>query len=95
MIKAKPFNGVQGVNSVSKRDELDTNQGVISSAVVNIPLSFHAATDEWREQRTGRILDNVVVVDKQDIKGVSCSHTEVLGKELLNLNNKKGHCERY
>ena len=90
MIKAEPFNGVQGVNSVSKRDELHPNQGVVSSTVVNVPFSFQASTDEGGEQRTGTELDNVVVVQKQIEDVVPSSYSEMRCKEILELNKGNG-----
>ena len=49
MVKAKPLDGVQGVDCVREGDELDTNQSIVSTAVINIPLSFQATADEGRE----------------------------------------------
>lgn len=85
MIKTKPLNGVQSVHGVGERDELDTNQSVVGTAVINIPLSFQAATDEGREQRTGGILDNVAIVEEQKENTVFCPHTEMKSKELFEL----------
>ena len=89
MIKAKLFDGVQSVNSVGKRDELDANKRVISTTVVNVPLCFKATSDEGGEQRTGRVLHNVVIVEKQKEKAVPCSHIKVRGKDLFDLKNNQ------
>ena len=89
MIKTKPLDGVQSVNRVGEGDELDANQGVVSTAVINIPLSFHAATDEGREQRTGTKLDDVAIVEEQKENVVFCSHTEMKSKELFELRKGK------
>ena len=63
MIKTKPFDGVQSIDSVGKRDELDSDQGAISAAIINIALSFLAATDDRGEQGTGAELHNVAIVE--------------------------------
>ena len=91
VIKAKPFNGIQSVDGVGEGDELDTNQSVVSTAVVNIPLSFQAATDEGREQRTGTKLDDVSIVEEQKENVIFCSHPEMKSNELFEL--KKGKCD--
>ena len=91
MIKTEPFNGVQGVHSVGKRDELYPNQCVIGTTIVNVPLSFHTTSDEGRKQGAWGVLHDVVVVEKQEEKGVSCSHIEVQGKELFDLKITKRH----
>jgi len=62
VIKAKPLDGVQSVDGIGEGDELDTNYSVVSTAVIDIPLSFQAAMDERREQRTWTILDDVAIV---------------------------------
>ena len=64
MIKTKPLNGVQSVHGVGEGYELDTNQSVVSAAVVNIPFGFQAATNEGREQRTGTKFDDVAIVEE-------------------------------
>lgn len=86
VIKTEPFNGVQCVDSVGEGNKLHTNQGVVCSAVVNIPLSFQTAADEGREQGTGTKLDNVAVVEEQKEDVVLCSHAKVKSKQLLELN---------
>ena len=88
VIKAQPFNGVQSIDSVGKSDELDTNQSVVGTAIVNIPFGFQAATYEGGEQRTRAELDNVAIVEEKKEKVVFCSHAEVKSKELLELNNR-------
>ena len=89
MIKAKPLDGVQCVHGVGEGDELDTNQSVVSTAIVNIPLSFQAATDEGREKRTGTKLDDVAIVEKQKKNAIFCPHTEMKSKELFKLKKEK------
>ena len=90
MIKTKPLDGIQGVDCVGEGDELDANQSVVSTAVINIPLGFQAATDEGREQRTGTILDNVAIVDKQKENGIFRPHTKMKSKKLFELRKEKG-----
>ena len=85
VIKAKPLDGIQGVDCVGEGDELDTNQSIVGTAVINIPLSFQAATDEGREQRTGTILDNVAIVEEQKENVIFCSHTKMKSKEFFEL----------
>ena len=89
MIKAKPLDGVQCVHGVGEGDELDTNQSVVSTAVVYIPLSFQAATDEGREKRTWTELDDVAIVEKQKKNVVFCAHTKMKSKELFELKKEK------
>ena len=85
MVKTKPLDGVQRVDCVGEGDELDTNQSVVSTAVINIPLGFQAATDEGREQRTGAILDNVAIVEKQKKNSIFCPHTKMKSKKFFEL----------
>ena len=89
MIKTKPLDGVQSVNSVGEGDELDTNQRVVSTTVVNIPLSFQAATDKRREQRTGTKLDDVAVVEEEKENGIFRPHTKMKSKELFELRKEQ------
>ena len=58
---------------------------MVSTAVINIPLGFQAATDKGREQRTGTILDNVAIVDKQKENGIFRPHTKMKSKKLFEL----------
>ena len=89
MIKAKPLDGVQGVDGVGEGDELDTNQSVVSTAVIDIPLTFQAATDEGREERTGTILDDVAIVEEQKENVIFCPHTKMKIKKLFELRKGK------
>ena len=94
MIKAKPLDGVQGVDGVGEGDELDTNQSVVSTAVIDIPLTFQAATDEGREERTGTILDDVAIVEEQKENVIFCPHTKMKFKKLFEL-KKENKVIRY
>ena len=58
---------------------------MVSTAVINIPLSFQAATDEGREQRAGTILDNVAIVEEQKENAIFCPHTKMKSKKLFEL----------
>ena len=89
MIKAKSLDGVQCVDGVGEGDELDTNQSVVSTTIVNIPLSFQAATDEGREKRTRTKLDDVAIVEKQKKNAIFCSHTEMKSKKFFELREGK------
>lgn len=77
MIKIELFNGVQGVYSVGKRDELYFNQCVIGIIIVNVLFSFYIILDEGRKQGVWGVLYDVVVVEKQEEKGVFCLYIEV------------------
>ena len=89
MIKAQPFNGVKSVDSVGESDELDANQSVVGTAIVNIPFGFQTATDEGREEGTRAELNNVAIVEEKKENVVFCSHMKVKSKELLKLNRDK------
>ena len=68
---------------------MDANKCVISTTVLNVPLCFKATSDEGREQRTRRVLYNVVIVEKQKEKVVPSSHIKVRGKDLFDLKNNQ------
>ena len=89
VIKAKPLDGVQSVDRVGERDELDANQSVVSTAVVNIPFGFQATTDEGGEQRTGTKLDNVAIVEEKKENGIFCPHSEMKSKEFFELRKEQ------
>lgn len=63
MIKTQPFNCVECVYCVGESNELHSDQGVISTSIVNVALCLQAATNERREQWAGAELHNVAVVD--------------------------------
>jgi len=91
LIKTKPLDGVQSVDGVGEGDELDTNQREVGTAVVNIPLSFQATTDERREQRTGAKLDDIPVVEEEKENGILSPHAEMKSEKLFELRKRQRH----
>lgn len=89
MVKTQPLNGIQSIDSVGKRDKLDSDQGIVGASIVNIALSFLAATDDRGEQGAGAELHNVAVVEQQKENVELCAHAQVKGKQLLELNKVK------
>ena len=64
VIKTKPFNSVKSIHCVCKSDELNSNQSVVSASIVDVTLSFLAATDKGGEKRAGAELHYVAVVEE-------------------------------